>query len=215
MGPFCTALRRFGALAAASLALGGCGGSSRTAQTTAIHTTTVTRTVTTTPATTSGATSTTTTGTATSTTAGGAGACTAADLTPSFLGSNGATGHVVLGFALRNTSHAACHTYGFAGVQFVARNGAVIPIDPERSTQDLLGSAPETRLTLAPGQEASFRIVTSDVASGPGTCPTAASLRIIAPDDTAAMNVAFTPVLDCGRPTVSPLLSGADAVPGV
>jgi hypothetical protein len=216
---------------AVAAAVAGCG----TASSTVTHTVTqaVTQTVTVTDTTTvtiatATSTSTSTTSTAststtstTPTTAASAGgstpACTAADLTPVFLGSNGATGRVVLTFALRNHGSGACHTYGWPGVQFASASGSPLPTSTTRTTNDLLGSTPAAPLTLGAGQEASFRIIVPDSKNGSNVgCSTASEVRIIAPDDTTGMVANLTaPVTECGAATLSPLLAGTDAAPGV
>jgi hypothetical protein len=145
-------------------------------------------------------------------------ACTSGELTPTYLGSNGATGNIVLSFAIRNRSAKACHTYGFPGVQFVARNGSSLTTSATRTTQDILGSTPESELVLEPGQRASFRMVASDSGPGGGAsgCVTAYAVQVIAPDDTVPMRVAIPGgTVECGKTGVSPLLAGSDAVPGV
>ena len=165
-------LRRSPLLAAAAVAgailVAACGGSSNTSDNTA-PTVTVVHTVTqpvSTPSTTGTATDTgpqtDTTATKTSTTAVGD-PCTASDLTPSFLGTNGAAGTIVLGFALKNTGTSTCHTYGWPGVQFLSSSGAALPTHATRTSGDVVGSTPAGELTLAPGDAASFRMVTSDM----------------------------------------------------
>jgi hypothetical protein len=212
----------------AAMLLGACGSSSNTASTrpaTTTDTVTVSQ-----PA--SGADATTGTSTATSTTpaaistatgttstaSAGGDACVAADLTPSFLGGNGATGTVVLTFALTNRSDQSCHTYGWPGVEFLGSGGQALATNAKRTTSDALGTTAPVVLTLAPGKEASFRIITADQGTGAGTagCVSASELQIIAPDDTATMKVALTngPVTACGNTTVSPLLAGTTAQPG-
>ncbi len=202
-----------------ALVVAACGGSSNTADNTGGggSTVTVTRTVTTPPAnsTTTTAPLTPTTATKTTTTAfAGGTACTASDLTPTFLGSNGAAGTVVLGFALKNTGSKSCHTYGWPGVEFLSASGASLPTNATRTTADVVGSTPATALTLKPGEEASFRIVASDVGSNGGNCPTARQLQIYAPDDTVTMRVSLPGVAACGKATLSPLLPGASAFAG-
>lgn len=211
----------FAALAATALLaalLAGCGSSS-TATVTHVTVETVTRTDTVTvPPAASTRTATTAAPPTTSTATADVPACVAADLSPSFLGSNGATGHVVLSFALRNRSKTACRTYGWPGLQFLAGDGKPVATDTQRTTSDLLGSSPAVPLTLAAGQEASFRVIVADMGAGGGNqgCATAAAVQIIAPDDTATMAVQLTaPVTECGQATLSPLLAGSDAVPGV
>src|SRR5437764_1333294 len=57
------------------------------------------------------------------TTPQGTPACVAASLRLSFLGQQGATGHGLLGFGLRNRSSSSCHTFGFPGIQFLDKAG--------------------------------------------------------------------------------------------
>jgi hypothetical protein len=191
------------AVITAALAVAGCGGS------TPAHVTvrTVTRTVTQpAPATTPAAS--TTTAASTPTTTAAMPACTASDLAISYGGSNGATGNIVLSFALRNTGATPCHTYGFPGVQFLDRTGRPLPTASSRTTHDILGPAPATRLVLAPGHTASFRLVAP--LSKPGaSCANAYGLQAIAPDDTAHL-IARIPdgLTECGTVTVSPLQPG-------
>ena len=208
-------------LAALALAAAGCGGSN-TSATTSHKQSSTGQGQTSTPATTTQA-STTTTSTATTqttTTTGNSGgvpvsssACTAADLTPAFLNSNGATGHIVSSFVLHNSSTQTCHTYGYPGIEFLAKSGAPITTDAIRTTTDFAGHIPETEITLKPGQEATFRIVTSDVASSQSACATAYGLQIIAPDDTATMKAPMPNGISVcdGKATVSPLAAGTGA----
>jgi hypothetical protein len=125
-------------------------------------------------------------------------------------------GHVVLSFVLHNSSTAPCHTYGFPGVEFLAKGGAPIRTDAKRVVQDYAGSVPEVAITLKPGEEATFRVVTSDVASSQVACVTGYAMQIIAPDDTTPMRA---PMPDgasiCGgQATVSPLEPGTGASAG-
>jgi len=220
-----------GLLAALALAVAGCGASPRNAGTTApagssgstappSPSATTTQATQATTSSTPTATTPATTPSATGTTTGNSGgvgisgsACTAADLTPAFLNSNGATGHVVIAFTLKNTGSGACDTYGFPGVQFLSKSGAPLATDATRTTTDFAGHVPERQLTLAPGQEASFRIVTDDVASSQSACVNAYGLQIIAPDDTATMRASMPqPISVCnGKATVSPLAAGTSA----
>jgi len=196
-----------------ALALAGCGSSgsstttstnaaSSSAQTTSsASTTTVT---TTTPA----------TSTSTSTVAGTP-ACVASMLALSSLGGNGATGHIELGFALRNTSSTACHTYGYPGILFLGAGGQPLTTNTTRTTHDFFGSLPLAALTVAPGQEVSFRIGTSDVTGSGPSCTTANGLQVIPPDDMATLRVTLRGgTYECGTATVSPLQPGTSAFSG-
>lgn len=156
-----------------------------------------------------------TTATGTSTAAAGVGPeCSASDLAASYLGSNGAAGTIVLGFALKNIGSGPCHTYGWPGVEFLSSAGAPLPTGATRTTGDVVGSTPANVLTLTPGQEASFRMVTSDMGPGGAACPTASSLQIYAPDDTNTLKVSLPGVAACGQATVSPMMPGATAFAG-
>jgi len=191
-----------------ALVLAGCGSSSSTSSSTnaassssqsssSVSTTTVTTTPTTSTST---------------TTSAGTPACVASMLALSYLGGNGATGHIELGFALRNTSSGSCHTYGYPGILFLSASGGSLPTDTTRTTHDFFGSLPLKALTVAPGQEVSFRIGTSDVTGSGPSCTTAHALQVIAPDDTATLKVALPGgTYECGNATVSPVQPGTSA----
>jgi hypothetical protein len=129
----------------------------------------------------------------------------------SFLGGNGATGHIELGFALRNTSSGTCHTYGYPGILFLGVSGQGLPTNTTRTTHDFFGSLPLKALSVAPGQEVSFRVGTSDVTGSGPSCTTAHALQVIAPDDRATLRVALQGTYECGTATVSPLQPGTSA----
>ncbi len=140
--------------------------------------------------------------------------CTAATLSLRSLGSQGATGNGVLGFALRNVSAQACRTYGYPGVLFLAGSGGALSTQSTRVTSDLLGSAPVQALILNPGQSASFRLIVSHGSGSASLCATAAALQIIPPDDTASLRVAIpNGAYECGTVTVTPLQPGLTAYP--
>jgi hypothetical protein len=170
------------------------------------------------PTTTTGTTTTTTTGTTTTgttTTGGASDECVAADLKPSFLGTNGAAGTIAVGFALTNSSSSTCTTYGWPGVLLLSSADAALPTNAVRTSSDMLGATPATTITLKPGQEVSFRLIASDFASGStSSCPNASDLQIIPPDDSATLKVAISGGIPaCGRATLSPLMAGTSAWP--
>lgn len=206
------------AVGAVSLLVAACGGSAAGAhhvrRRPAKRTTTVAQPTTTTPTTAIGPlTNTVATGPATTPT-GLSNPCSTADLTPSLLGTNGAAGTLVLGIALKNTGTKACQTYGWPGVEFLSSSGAALPTNATRTTADVVGATPANVLTLQPGEEASFRIVSSDVAPGGGSCPIASALQIYAPNDTATMKVTLPGIAACGSATLSPMLPGSSAFAG-
>jgi hypothetical protein len=134
--------------------------------------------------------------------------CTAAGLSLTFLGGQGATGHGELGFALKNTG-STCSTGGYPGIQFLAKDGAALPTTPQHTTSDFFGSLPLKAVSLGSGQTASFRL---GVSHGGGTdtgCSTAYGLQVIAPNDTATLRVQIpNGASECGTTTVSPLQPG-------
>ncbi|MEA2210906.1 MAG: hypothetical protein QOF83_854 [Solirubrobacteraceae bacterium] len=145
---------------------------------------------------------------------GGPGECRAAQLTLSYLGGLGATGHGDLGFALRNRSTRSCHTYGYPGIQFLDRMGKSLPTQASHSTDDFFGHSLLRSLSVAPGHSVSFRLDVSHGSGTPGRCPTAAALRVIPPDDTRALRTAITNgAYECGHAIVSPLQPGHSAHP--
>ncbi len=137
--------------------------------------------------------------------------CTAAGLSLAFLGGQGATGHGELGFALKNTG-STCSTGGYPGIQFLAKDGAALPTNPQHTTSDFFGSLPLKALSLDPGQTASFRLGVSHGGGSDSGCSTAYGLQVIAPNDTATLRVPIpSGASECGATTVSPLQPGDSA----
>jgi hypothetical protein len=138
--------------------------------------------------------------------------CIAADLTVSFLGQQGATGHGLLGFSLRNSSSHACHTFGYPGILFLGRTGRPLPTRTMRTTHDFFGTAPEVSLVLAPGQRASFRIGVTHGMTSPVGCTTAYGLQVIPPDDTQTLRARIPGgAYECQTASLSPLRPGSSA----
>jgi hypothetical protein len=138
--------------------------------------------------------------------------CVARVLSVSFLGQQGATGHGVLGFALRNSSSRSCHTLGFPGVLFLGRAGRPLATHAIWTTHDYFGTAPEVRLLLAPGGSASFRVGVTHGVTLHAKCATAYGLQVIPPDDTATLRVRIPGgAYECRTATVSPLRPGTSA----
>jgi hypothetical protein len=196
----------------AALALAACGSSSHNTAASAPTTgststpttqtaTTVTQTVTTTTATPSVQTN----------------LCRAATLHLSFLGGNAATGHGLLGFALRNVSSTSCRTIGYPGILFLDRSGRSMPTITMRSTHDFFGTAPLRSLTVAPGSTVSFRIgVTHFGPNGSNTgCTTAYGLQVIPPNDTSTLRVTIGNggEYECRTASLSPVQPGTSAYP--
>jgi hypothetical protein len=141
--------------------------------------------------------------------------CTARQMALSFLGQQGAAGHGEVGFALRNTGTVACHTAGFPGIQWLDRSGHALPTVPKHVTTDMAGSVPVVKLTLAPGQTASFRLFVTHGAVPGLPCTTAYGLQAIPPNDTGTLRTSIPDgAFQCRDTMVSPLRPGNSAYQG-
>ncbi len=211
-------MRRFRPCAlvcAAALALAACGGSgtsSSSSSPSAVVTSPST------PATTApAAPATTATQTSTqpaTTTPSGPPICRAVDLQLSFLGGQAATGHGLLGFAMRNTGSTSCNTYGYPGVLFLDRAGGPLPTIPTHTTHDFFGTVPLAPLTVAAGATVSFRLGVTHGFTSTAGCTTAYGLQVIPPNDTATLRTSIpNGAYQCRTVTVSPVVSGTAAYP--
>jgi uncharacterized protein DUF4232 len=209
-------------IALAALGAAGCASSSTSTVTTTrtvtapAATSTATTGTASTGATTAGTTTTSTTTTGT-TTAGTANArsCRAADLSPSYLGQQGATGHGELGFELRNKSGASCNTFGYPGVLFLDGSGRALPTRTTRTTRDFFGNTTLRHLRVAPSAIVSFRVGVTHEPTAGHRCTTARQVQVIAPNDTARMRVRIRQggAYECAVATVSPVQAGRFAYP--
>jgi Protein of unknown function (DUF4232) len=147
-----------------------------------------------------------------STAAAGQSPCRAAGLALTFLGGQGATGHGLLGFALRNTTDTTCSTIGYPGIQFLDRSGGHLETTPIHTTHDFFGPAPLRALIVAPGHTVSFRLGVTHGSGSTSGCTTAYGLRVIAPNDTDTLSVSMADgAYECRTATVSPLQPGTSA----
>jgi Domain of unknown function (DUF4232) len=200
-------------VATATLALGLAGCGSSTTKTVTVPASTA---GTGTSSSTTGASPSTQTTNATSTTPAAAGTplCRAGGLALTFLGQQGAVGHGVIGFALRNTGSASCHTFGFPGVLWLSKSGTPLPTNPVRTTHDFFGPAPLASLTVPPGGTVSFRLGVTHMSTGGGDagCTTAAALQVIPPNDTGTLRVTIpNGAFECRTTTVTPVRPGKSA----
>ena len=137
----------------------------------------------------------------------GASICRAAGVKLIYLGGQGATGHGLLGFAIRNVGNGACTTIGYPGIQFLAKAGGPLPTHPQHTTNDFFGKTKYARVTVAPGRTASFRLGVMHGSASPKGCVTAASVQVIVPNDTTRLRIRIPGgVYECrGIVTVSPM----------
>jgi hypothetical protein len=181
-------------------------------------TTTVTRTVThdvprppTTTTTTSATSATTTTTPATA--PAPTSMCLTSDLTLVSLGGGAATGHALEAFGLRNHTDHACTTGGYPGVLLLGAAGAPLPTTPDHTTHDFFGQTRLRELTVAPGALVSFRLGVSDVnaAGSDSGCVPVHGLQVIAPDNTASVDISRQFQACSATVSVSPLQAGTAA----
>jgi hypothetical protein len=203
-------------VAAAALALAGCGGSAggaeqgtaSVASTPAGPPTTASTPSSIAPTTTSPPSTTSTTSVATPP------LCRAADLSLSFLGGQAATGHGLLGFALRNVGGHTCTTFGYPGIQFLTKAAQPLPTVPTHTTEDYFGTLTNHPLAVAPGTTVSFRLGVTHGAASTANCATAWALQVIPPNDTSTLRVALPQgAYECQTATVSPMQRGTSAYP--
>jgi hypothetical protein len=110
--------------------------------------------------------------------------CAGSQLTLSYIGTQGATGHLELTLALRNVSGRACLVRGYPAARLLDRAGDALPLHVSRGHgffPDTL-RAPRT-VALSPGATAHFGIsfVTNNEYKGARTCRTAAMAMFAAP----------------------------------
>ena len=151
-------------VALAVLGVGACGSSTTTTKTVTVSSASASGTQTTSA--TTAASQSTTGGSTSNNTAQGTPLCRAGTLALGFLGQQGATGHGVLGFTLRNTGSASCHTFGFPGILWLSKTGAPLPTKSIRTTRDFFGAAPLVSLTVMPGSVVSFRLGVTHIVGG-------------------------------------------------
>jgi hypothetical protein len=123
---------------------------------------------------------------------------------------NGATGHDLITYALRNRGRTSCALTGFPGVSFLTAHGRHLPIVARWRTHDFFGTLPVRRVVLRPNGIGSFRLVNTHGA-GFG-CSGIARIEAIPPDNTTGL-IAREPFgqVCSHRVTVSPIQPGLRA----
>lgn len=150
----------------------------------------------------------------TTTTSSALALCRATDLSGSQEGSSGAAGTVEVTFALKNVSGVTCQTGGYPGLQLLDASGNQLADNPQRGGSLTFEKIEPSTVVLAPGQTAWFNVGFSDVPSGGATsCPTAAAVQIIPPNDVSHLTVSglHLDVCDGGALYSSPLFGAGTA----
>jgi hypothetical protein len=105
-------------------------------------------------------------------------------------GSNGATGHQITYFQLKNASQRSCQLLGYPGVTLADGAGSPIPTKDQRGGGFIIGVDPPRAVQLAPGGTAAFGLETHSCVAGddrPGTM--SASIQVIPPDETDHLTI--------------------------
>jgi hypothetical protein len=173
------------------------------------HDVTSTSSTSTTATTAAPSTSTSTSSTTSSTTTTPTRRCTAGDLTGASTSGGGAAGTLEVDLSLTNTGGSPCSLVGYPSLLLRAASGASLPtarLLGGSSFFDAAANGSPRLVTLAVGQSAMVAIKYSDVSTGGGACPTAASIEVTVPGATAAVGITLGGVAPCqgGRLTVSP-----------
>jgi hypothetical protein len=112
--------------------------------------------------------------------------CTSADFAASFHEGNGASGVIYYEVDNINTSDVTCRTGGYFGVSVYSVLGQFISASDERT---MLGANPPSSLSVAPGTTVNFEVGLASSPEGHGTCQSVGALHLIAPNDTAHLQV--------------------------
>src|SRR3954447_10943784 len=134
--------------------------------------------------------------------------CHTSELTGSLGPETAGAGQRYATLMLRNTGGRSCTLYGFGGLGLAGAGGAAVP------TKQVRSGAPPTTVSLAPGATARSALHWGSV-NGPGDPPTGAcqpaptTLRVIPPDETDPLSVAWTfgPVCEAGTIEQQPYTS--------
>ena len=117
--------------------------------------------------------------------------CHTSEFSGSLTAESAGAGQRYATLVLRNTGGRSCTVHGFGGLGLAASDGAALP------THQVRTGGPAATVLLAPGATVRSALHWSSV-NGPGDAstgpcqPTPASLRVIPPDETDALSVAWT-----------------------
>jgi hypothetical protein len=141
----------------------------------------------------------------------GAPNCAPAQLSLAAEPTQGAAGHYEETLVFTDVGSTPCGLFGYPGVAFLSAQGRPLPTEPNHHGNVMIANVPPRRVTLRPGGKASFGVSGSNFqAQSGGSCPSAAGLAVIPPNDTTALTVHTTlPYCGHGQVTVSPVVVGA------
>lgn len=137
--------------------------------------------------------------------AGSSGRCHTSELAGSLVPGRPGAGQRHATLVLRNTGSRTCTVYGFSGLALVDGNGQVLPTRSVRIDPPV-----PTTVSVSPGNSVSsalsWTVIAGPGESTSGPCqPTAASLQVIPPDETAFLTVPWDGGPVCGGGAISEL----------
>jgi len=153
----------------------------------------------------------------------GVGPCRSAQLKLRLGQTGAAMGSVGASATFTNISSSPCTLDGYPGLQMLSTTGARLPTVVDHSTS--VTTVPRLRarvVSLKPGGRATFYLGFEDATGyGSDTCPTSARVAVTPPGDRAPITVSWqlqpyggtTEHLQCGRISLSPVVSGASSQP--
>jgi hypothetical protein len=133
-----------------------------------------------------------------------AGRCSSSQLRLTYVGTQGATGHLEATFSLRNGSARPCSLRGYPGAQLFNAAGASLPTSVRRGNGFFPDShLPVRTVVLEPGMSARFGLgfATNNEYVGGRPCPAASSLASVPPNAFQPLRVNLT---GAGRPRIAP-----------
>lgn len=123
-------------------------------------------------------------------------------------------GNVGATFRVRSLATLPCTLYGFPGAQLLDANKQPMQTTLTWSTSGyLIGTVPEARVVLRPGDSAYFVLEYADVPSPGDTCPASTYVEVTPPDEYTSITVPAQLAPCGGRMTASPILASRAGLP--
>jgi hypothetical protein len=139
--------------------------------------------------------------------------CQPGTLTARLTAMQGGVGHLGEALVLRNTGRTSCYLDGYVGLQLESAAHRALPTRVERGSGYLYHDPGPSYVLVPPGQSASAGVEWDQI-PGPqdgSSCPTAAYLGIIPPDDTAMLTTtASIQACNRGELVVTAIQAGPD-----
>ncbi len=123
------------------------------------------------------------------------------------LAGGGAAGSQGGAFGIVDHGTVACTMHGYPGMQLLGADGEPLPTTVIRGQYEVVDAVPEQTVTLAPGAQAFFYYMYSDVLGGgcPAACSMASAVEITPPNDYHHLVVSVRIAPSEGRIWVSPV----------